>query len=226
MGLFTNVQYNYKEGRLRFRCPKKSGKSVLTPNLFNQARREHPEPTLSHVAQLADLDKNAIEKLNWKANFASLDQIVKTNEKDPQYGEPWYLLYRLFALMKPHKPTPNVKLNDLLLLIQAQRSAPKHELIAEHQLCNMAASDYGSHSAIPHQQAASFIKLLYRALLVSRHIYVSRMHLAGVRRVQPMHVNQMKQWVAGTQEKLFTCALNQIEKLVSKDQLRSFQQFM
>ena len=198
------MQYDYNGGQLRVRWPKKSGKSVLTPNLFNEARREHYEPTLSHVAQLADKDPKALDKLNWKANFAPLDQIVKTNEKDPQYSEPWYLLHRLFALMKPHGPTTDVKLVDMLLLVQAQRPALKHELLAEHQLCNMAASDFGSHSAIPHQQAASYLKLMYRGLLVARHIYVSRMHLVGVRRVQPMHVTQMKHWVTGTREKLYT----------------------
>jgi hypothetical protein len=109
--------------------------------------------------------------------------------------------------MKPHDPAPDVRLVDMLLLVQAHRSAQKHELLAEHQLCNMAASDFGSHSAIPHQQAASYLKLIYRGLLVARHIYVSRMHLVGVRRVQPMHVNQMKHWVTGTREKLYTQSL-------------------
>ena len=135
------------------------------------------------MAWLADKDPTARAKLNRDKQFCPLNSLVNANNKDKQYEEPWYLLYRMFVEHQKSKLVPDAKLIQVLLLTQAQRPALKHELLAEHQLCNMAASDYGHHSAMPHLQAAKFLSLVYEALLVTRHVHVSRLQLEGTRRV-------------------------------------------
>jgi hypothetical protein len=112
-----------------------------------------------------------------------------------------------------------VELVDIVLLVQTQNPGlAQHELLAEHQLCNMGASDFGSHSAMPHEQAAIFCRWVYQILLLSRRLTVSSTHVESFKRVTSNQVLAMQQWgEAG--KNVGGQALHELQHLLSQSDL-------
>jgi len=221
-GFFTNLECDYGQRTLRLRRLRKEKKVVFTSALCNAARRDHYEPTLPHVAKLVDPDVHAMETLNWTGFFDDMQETPHPAAGDPLHAEPWYPLFHMYkestGLLAGNE---NVQLIDITVLVQAQNTAlSTRELLAEHQLCNMSASDFGSHSAIPHDQAATFFRWVYQSLLVTRQVQVARLHVESFKRVTLQQVTAMKEWGKGMNEHISSQALFELQKRLPAEDMK------
>lgn len=227
-GFFTNVQFDYAGGEPQFRplSSSKRDKALFTRARFDEALRSRQEPVLVDVAALADEDPEALTMLNWEGLFKPLGGIPPQYADDDYIEQPWYPLYRLYLdSQKEPAPAKTVELVDITLLVQAQRPLAKHALLAEHQLCNMGASDFGSHCAVPDAQAATFLAWVYTSLLMTRQLTVGRQHLESYKRVTQLHVSSIPRWFSDRHDQLGSRALADLKSLLLPKELEQYTEF-
>ena len=172
---------------------------------------------MADVAALVAEDAHALALLNHEGDcFFEVRDQTPFNPGDPHCLEAWYPLFHLYKTSLDRAHFADVKLVDVTILVQAQSPTSLRELLAEHQLSNMGASDFGSHSAVPHPQAATFLRWVYQSLLLTRQLQVARLHVESFKRVTEAQVNAMRRWCSGVGEHVAGEALNQLQQTLSE----------